>query len=92
MPKINCDGCGVCCTSVGCPPFIDEEVNNLPAVLKSQVIQLGYDSSHADKKACYWYDSTTKKCLHHEHRPQICKDFDAGGPICMIQRQFYNIK
>ena len=91
MSEITCDNCGVCCTSVGCPPFIDEEVNRLPNQLQQQVIELGYKSQASNKSACYWFDTSTKKCMHHEHRPQICRDFEMGGAICIMQRKFYNI-
>ena len=92
MAKLNCDNCGVCCSTVGSPPFIDDEVKNLPIDLQNQVFELGYSSDSNSLKPCYWWDASTKKCKHHSHRPQVCKDFETGGIICIKQREFYNIE
>ena len=91
MDNITCNNCGVCCSTVGSPPFIDEEVRSLPADLQNLVLNLGYSSLEAIQKPCYWWDLSTKKCKHHDHRPQICKDFETGGLVCIKQREFYNI-
>src|SRR5262245_40369386 len=32
---------------------------------------------------CIWYDGAARRCLHHAHRPQVCRDFEVGGPGCL---------
>ena len=36
---------------------------------------------------CLWHDAVTGKCGHYEWRPQICRDFQAGGPTCRAIRK-----
>ncbi len=35
---------------------------------------------------CVWLDRTTGKCLHHEHRPSFCRDFECGSVHCERRR------
>jgi uncharacterized protein len=36
---------------------------------------------------CLWYDPSARQCRHYEWRPQICRDFQAGGPTCRAIRK-----
>ena len=38
---------------------------------------------------CIWLDMETRKCIHHEHRPKICRDFKADSPGCHDWRTYY---
>jgi len=38
---------------------------------------------------CVWLDPKTKLCRFYEHRPQVCRDFPAGGPGCQSWREQY---
>ena len=40
---------------------------------------------------CYFYSMVTRKCLIHENKPQVCRDFQAGGPDCLRLREKYLI-
>ena len=36
---------------------------------------------------CSWLDISTRRCSHHEHRPQVCRDFEVGGRGCQQWRR-----
>ncbi|QEF96673.1 Flagellin N-methylase [Stieleria maiorica] len=38
---------------------------------------------------CTWLDLQTKRCRHHQHRPQVCRDFPVGGVGCLQWRAAY---
>ena len=66
----------------------DPHWNGLPDVLKKQV------NDHIDSltdidmgRPCIWLDLETRKCLHYEHRPQMCRDFEVGNPHCLRMRE-----
>jgi Fe-S-cluster containining protein len=35
-----------------------------------------------DGRPCIWYDEGARRCKHHEHRPQVCREFEVGGEDC----------
>lgn len=40
---------------------------------------------------CFWWDSETRRCKHHEHRPSVCRKFERGGEDCRRLRDEYKI-
>ncbi len=38
---------------------------------------------------CFWLDPETRLCKHHEHRPNVCRDFDIGSKGCLDWRWHY---
>jgi Fe-S-cluster containining protein len=40
---------------------------------------------------CSWYDPETRRCKHHELRPQICRDFEPGSEDCLRFRAEHGI-
>jgi Fe-S-cluster containining protein len=38
---------------------------------------------------CYWFDMNSRRCKHHEHRPQVCRDFETGSTDCLEWRKYY---
>ena len=38
---------------------------------------------------CCWFDMETRRCQHHEHRPNVCRDFETGSQPCYEWRNFY---
>ena len=40
---------------------------------------------------CVWYDTARRCCKHHEHRPQVCRDFSVGGKGCLEWRSHYRL-
>ncbi len=45
-----------------------------------------------DESPCAWLDLETKKCRWHDHRPDVCRDFDVGGESCLATRSACGIK
>jgi Fe-S-cluster containining protein len=86
LPVISCDGCGVCCSHIGNPPFMGFEVYDLPEDLRDEMLRV---SAAREEMAlpCLWLDQTTKKCSHYEHRPSVCRDYEMGGPACLLMRE-----
>lgn len=41
---------------------------------------------------CFWLDLETRQCKHHQYRPQVCRDFDAGSSECHQWRDHYRDK
>lgn len=37
---------------------------------------------------CIWYDQVTRRCSHHEWRPEACRAFEAGGDDCLGVRDY----
>lgn len=88
---IVCDNCGVCCKELGTPPFLGFEVFELPNDLRDEVLEKGF-SFEREGKPCYWWDPKGKGCSHYEHRPQLCRDFEAGSDSCLSFRKHHNIE
>ena len=68
--------------------------NQLPASLRAE-LQAHIREYRAPKPgqldlACIWLDPTTRVCKHHEHRPQICRDFEIGSAPCLEWRRAYS--
>ena len=40
-------------------------------------------------QTCIWLDPSTRLCKHHEHRPQVCRDFEIGCRQCLAWRSVY---
>ena len=38
---------------------------------------------------CTWLDLETRMCKHHQHRPNVCRDFETGNPECLQWRDVY---
>lgn len=36
---------------------------------------------------CIWLDQETRRCLHYEHRPTVCREFERGGVHCRQWRE-----
>ena len=101
---VDCQGCGACCLHMGYPPFIGMEGNDheaepawrsMPADVKLELLKL-IDTYQPPPTGqldgpCVWFDTTTRRCKQHEHRPNVCRDFKVGGKDCRNWRQVYDI-
>ncbi|MDX2035330.1 MAG: YkgJ family cysteine cluster protein [Isosphaeraceae bacterium] len=103
MPPIlqSCEGCGVCCTVVGRPPFVvrldgtgEEHWEKLrderPDLLDALNRQARAERERGEPTfgvACSWYDPIMRNCRHHELRPRACRDFEIGGIDCLDARR-----
>ena len=97
LPVISCDGCGACCMEIGSPPFIgedDPDFQSLPDDVRHE-FQVGLERRAAagwpDPAPCFWFNWTTKRCMHYEHRPSICREFEIGSLACRGYRENYGI-
>src|SRR4051794_31601042 len=97
----SCDGCGDCCRVVVSPPFVrqldggGEEAWlrlrwDAPELQADWIAQekrrreLGHPSTGSP---CHWFDEQTRRCTHHEFRPQACRVFEIGGLDCRDARR-----
>jgi len=35
-----------------------------------------------DRTRCYFFNIATRRCLIHECKPEVCRDFEPGGGDC----------
>jgi Fe-S-cluster containining protein len=87
----SCDGCGVCCTEQNIPPYLDE-IDFIPVELQREVYEARKIEAALEGKPCIWQDPVTRKCIHHEHRPNICREYEVGGELCLEIRQRLGVK
>ena len=88
----DCGGCGVCCLEQSVPPFLDD-IDFVPRELLAEVLEVlkHEDERTAQKLPCSWFDTQTRKCKHHEHRPNICREYETGGELCLEIREKYGV-
>jgi Fe-S-cluster containining protein len=92
MDVPSCDNCGACCMGMLWPPFDDDEA--IPAKLDEELGRLQDGAAERMKSgdfACVWFDKTTRRCKHYEHRPRTCRAFEPGCDICHEDRENYGI-
>ena len=79
-----CRRCGACCANVACPPFVPEEMAELPRDIRNVVDWFrGRDPDRGPRVIpCYFLNIATRRCLIYEHRPQACREFKPGGQVC----------
>lgn len=55
-----------------------------------QWIQPDYDGTlESFDGPCIWLDMETRMCKHHQHRPNVCRDFETGCGDCLQWRKEY---
>ncbi len=79
-------------------PFENEDcadarrVRNMPQALRDELtaymknVLTGVKPPHPTYPACLWYDAASKRCKHHDLRPDICRDFEVGDKYCQRYR------
>lgn len=96
MSQITCTDCGACCATQCSPPFIgttDPEYLALPADVRANYDdRLGKRNADGwpDDVPCFWLTSEFR-CLHYEHRPEICREFQVGSEGCRTWRDKFLI-
>lgn len=98
----NCDGCGVCCMGQNVVPLSDVSLARLEGVRPPRAIPLVLldeletimrgPLSGDDDQACVWLNRASGKCNHHEHRPNVCREFEVGGEDCLRVRKAAGIQ
>ena len=86
----SCDGCGVCCREQNIPPYLDE-IDFIPLALQREVIDARKREAELAGQPCLWWDPATGKCRHHEHRPNICREYEVGGELCLETRERFEV-
>ena len=86
----TCDECGVCCREQNIPPFLDE-IDFIPRDLEREVLEARKIEAELAGKPCIWWEASTGKCRHHEHRPNICREYEIGGELCLETRARFGI-
>jgi len=67
------------------PPFDPDEGEFPPAWAAVEISEA--QRAPPDGSPCIWYDTTTRRCKHYEHRPAICRNYDPGEVSCNRQRR-----
>jgi len=90
--EVTCDNCGLCCMHMIAPCFLPEAEKAVRPELLA-MIRLFRDSPRHDNqdRPCIWLDLVTGKCRHYEHRPEVCREFEAGGSGCLAARKAFGI-
>lgn len=85
---MNCDICWACCMEMCSPPFLGDPPAEVAESYEAGMMALEKDG-WPDSQPCFWLDPATKRCIHYEHRPEICRDFPVGGDACRSLRRLY---
>ena len=68
---------------------------SMPADLKQELLDyMQHYESPADGEldgVCVWFDQEKRICKHHEHRPNVCRDFQVGSKDCLDWRKHYGV-
>ena len=98
----NCDGCGACCMGQNLVPYSDISLARLackrppraiPLVLLEDLEAIMCGPLFGDDNCpCIWLNRASGKCNHHQHRPNVCRDFEIGGEACLEIRRRAGIK
>jgi Fe-S-cluster containining protein len=96
-PEDPCKGCGVCCTGIHWPPFFfpEEEWAQFkqrhPDLAREiEEVRAGGDRDREGYvMPCIWFDLASRRCIHYDLRPEICRDFKPGGSDCAHTRGMY---
>lgn len=86
-----CDNCGLCCMSVGRPPYEEGEIALLPEELRAELEEFAmsprFHLHSGDKNSpCFWLDVATGRCRHYQDRPRACREYQVGCRACQLLR------
>ena len=63
----------------------------LPEPMRREILQQMRDHCPADSGVldgpCTWFDPESRLCIHHEYRPQVCREFQVGNAECLEWRR-----
>jgi Fe-S-cluster containining protein len=84
----SCDGCGACCMVIGAPPFLDE-IDLIPKDLQvlARAQKEAWVAAGEPEVPCPWLDLATRRCIHYEDRPNVCREYERGQEECLLARQ-----
>ena len=84
MPEaaVSCDNCEAVCCRLQVLLIGD---NDVPEAM-TEWSDWGQVMQRRDDGWCTALDRTTMRCTIYEQRPQVCRDYDMGGPECIDER------
>ena len=90
----------MCCLGIGSPlvlyasrPEYAESHPFRPPNLPQELVDeinfhfSGLIRGEEPQESCLWFDQVTRRCRHHEFRPQVCRDYEIGGRECLRERR-----
>jgi len=84
----SCADCGACCMQTPVPPF--EPGEEAAYDLSAEQTKLIADRIAADEcfdvLPCVWFDAATRQCRYYDQRPNACRQFEIGSPLCRLSR------
>ncbi len=88
----SCTNCGVCCREVVIPPFLDD-IDFIPRDLQKEILDAQKREAEllAAARPCIWFNEATGLCRHHEHRPNVCREYPVGEELCLEARARFGI-
>jgi uncharacterized protein len=90
LPVLSCAGCGMCCYIQRVPPYMETELDALPAELLKEWMKVSEGVAEGTEGPCVWLNGE-KKCSHYEERPEVCRQFEMGGEDCREVRERWGI-
>jgi len=89
IPVLDCRKCGACCTDIGGPPYIMQEILELPAAIQDRVLKA--IPGQKIGMPCAFYNQNERECTIYLYRPMTCKAFIVGDKPCLGYRKRLNI-
>lgn len=70
-------------------------VSKMPAEVTA-LLKAGFAEAWASDRSgqnvpCFAWDSLSRQCRIHKHRPSVCRSFEVGGDDCQRLRKEYRI-
>ncbi|MGA7801127.1 MAG: YkgJ family cysteine cluster protein [Gammaproteobacteria bacterium] len=79
----TCDTCEALCCRLQVLLIGD---NDIPAAMTEWSDWGGEVMRRRDDGWCTALDRSTMRCTIYAHRPQVCRDYEMGGPECIDER------
>lgn len=91
---VDCRGCGVCRLHLDTPPFHEYERPYVPPELLAEIDAIERHQVYPDEFGgpCLWFDREARRRKHYEERPDMCRDFQAGGDDCLRHRHLNGMR
>jgi uncharacterized protein len=55
-------------------------------------LRAGLDTRGSLEMPCLWFDSKSKRCRYHAHRPDVCREFPPGCDSCHQHRRYRGVE
>ena len=71
--------------TIGSPPFMPEEIEELSSELRDivDVMYNAWSGRRGDTgRPCYFHNTRTHECRIYDERPAVCREFEPGCAAC----------